>query len=79
MFWDFLYGNEICIVIFSAVTPCSHIKLKQSLTDLQRPRGLQALEAPRLPDNFHMVDGKAVSPIQWPPLLPGNIPGNDFC
>jgi hypothetical protein len=23
--------------------------------------------------------GKGVSPVQWPPLPPGNIPGTHFC
>ena len=40
---------------------------------------LLEVEAPRISRQLAHVCGMAVSPINWPPLPPGNIPGTHFC
>jgi hypothetical protein len=40
---------------------------------------LLEVEAPRISRQLAHVCGMAVSPMHWPPLPPGNIPGTHFC
>ena len=49
------------------------------ITDLDRPRGFQEIEAPRFQDNRHM-NVVRLSVLRTGRLyLPGNIPGTHFC
>jgi hypothetical protein len=49
------------------------------ITGLDRPLGLQEVEAPRISRQSAHEGGKAVSPTHRPPLLPGDIRGTHFC
>jgi hypothetical protein len=51
-------------------------KLRNPITDLDRPWGFQEVKAPRFQDTRHM---KVVIPTHRLPLLPWNIRGTHFC
>jgi hypothetical protein len=46
---------------------------------MDRPSGLQEVEAPRISKQSAREPGKVVSRTHWPPLPPGDIPGTHFC
>ena len=50
--------------------------IKQSRDGLDRPRGIQDVEAPRFPDNRHMEVVRLSALRTRPPLPRENIPGS---
>jgi hypothetical protein len=48
------------------------------MTGLDRPLGLQEVEAPRISKQSAQEGGKVVSPTHRPSLPPGRIPGTHF-
>jgi hypothetical protein len=54
------------------------LKVKVKLA-LNRPLGLQEIEAPRISGQLAHEGGKVVSPAQWSPSPPGKIPGTHLC
>jgi hypothetical protein len=55
------------------------VNAKQSHYRTGQTLGLQEVEALRISGKSALEDGKVVSPTYRPPLLPGNIPGTNFC
>jgi hypothetical protein len=49
------------------------------ITGLDRPLGLQEVEARRISRHLAHEGGKVVSPMHRLPLPPGDIPGTHFC
>jgi len=46
---------------------------------MDRPLGLQEIEAPKISTQSTHEGGKVVSPTYLPPLLPADTPGTHFC
>jgi hypothetical protein len=61
--------------------PCNNIKVKvkQSHRGLDRPFGLQEVEAPRFLDNRHMKVVRLSALRTGRLYLPGKNPGTHFC
>lgn len=49
-----------------------------SCTGLDRPAGLREFEAPRISRQPAREGDMVVCPTHGPPLLPGDVPGNNF-
>jgi hypothetical protein len=49
------------------------------ITGLERPLGIQEVEAHRIPRQSEHKGGQVVSPTHGPPLPPGDILGTHFC
>ena len=59
--------------------PAQYTYTKLYLYRIGRPLGLQNVEAPRISRQSAHEGGKVVSPIQRPPLPPGDTPITHFC
>jgi hypothetical protein len=68
-------GKKVICVSTRQPTRCEYVKrYSYPITDLDRPRGFQEFEAPRLEDNRHMKE-PSLSPLCTGHLYPpGNIP-----
>jgi len=51
---------------------------KKGNIGLDRPLGLQEVEAPRISRHSAHEGGKVVSHMHWSPLPPGDFPGTHF-
>ena len=73
--------NKFSPLIFSIfLLHMMYRKIKScSYAVLDRPRGIQEVEAPRILRQTVQEGGKVVSPTHRPPLPPGRIPGTHFC
>jgi len=60
---------------------CGWVKGKGKAVPLQAWSGPEGSKKLTFPDFMTTAqdDGKVVSLIHWPPLLPGNTPGTHFC
>jgi hypothetical protein len=58
---------------------CNDCKKSYRYTDPKRPLGLQEVKAPRISRQPAYESGQIVSPMNRPPLPPGDISGTHFC
>jgi hypothetical protein len=71
----------VCLLICVCVQRSQYVhdvEWTNPITGLDRPSGLQEVEAPRFQDNRH-VEVVRISPTHRPPLPPGDNPGTHFC
>jgi hypothetical protein len=68
-----------CAFKSSVVTTFYSTHISYCITGLDRPVGLQKVEAPRISGPSAHEGGKVVSPTHRPPLPPGDILRNPFC
>jgi hypothetical protein len=74
------YGVQLVTArqVIPGALPCTCVK-SNPLTGLDRPLGLQEVEAPRFLDNRHMKMVRLSALLTGRLYPPGKIPGTHFC